>query len=160
MSDLNNKTCKELRDIAKEYNITGRWDMTKQELIEAITKASDGSNDKVLPKGDTSIKKEGSIHPEGSQKVTKTTRDYLAKIELGTLIAFKRKKDVEIAMSGKYVGFENGKVLVETKQGTLFKIEPENVVWVKTGAHWPKWVFALFINGKQESEANLDNAIS
>ena len=31
---LSKETCKELRDKAKELNISGRWDMTKEQLID------------------------------------------------------------------------------------------------------------------------------
>lgn len=34
--NLQKKTCKELRELAKELNISGRWDMTKDQLIDAI----------------------------------------------------------------------------------------------------------------------------
>ena len=34
--NLQNKTCKELRELAKDMNISGRWDMTKEQLIDAI----------------------------------------------------------------------------------------------------------------------------
>ena len=33
-------TCKELREVAKKYNISGRWGMTKDQLIEAIAEAT------------------------------------------------------------------------------------------------------------------------
>lgn len=38
MKNLNEMSVKELREIAKEKNIAGRWDMTKPQLIEAIEK--------------------------------------------------------------------------------------------------------------------------
>ncbi len=34
--NLQGKSCKELRERARELNIVGRWDMTKEQLIEAI----------------------------------------------------------------------------------------------------------------------------
>ena len=40
-TDLQSKTCKELRELAKEMNISGRWDMTKGQLIEAILGAKE-----------------------------------------------------------------------------------------------------------------------
>ena len=155
MSDLNNKTCKELREIAKELSITGRWDMTKQELIEAIN-AHSLTDDDITFETDCIIKGEDETQSEGTQKV-KTTNDYLLSIKEGTLVAFKRNKNKDVAMSGKFVRFEDGKVLIESKQGTLFKLNPECIVWVKTGARWPKWVFSLF--NKSEEEVN-DNAVS
>ena len=46
--NLQNKTCKELRELAKGMNISGRWDMTKGQLIDAILGAE------VLKKNDES----------------------------------------------------------------------------------------------------------
>ena len=34
--NLQNKTCKELRELAKGMNISGRWEMTKEQLIDTI----------------------------------------------------------------------------------------------------------------------------
>ena len=36
MKNLNEMNVKELREVAKELNIAGRWDMNKCQLIEAI----------------------------------------------------------------------------------------------------------------------------
>lgn len=112
--ELAKMTVKELRELAKERNVVGRWNMSKDELIVAL-----------------------------STKATRTTEDYLKNIEPGTLVAFQRK---EGAISGKFVSFENGKIIVETKKGTAFKLNPEKILWVKTGDRWPKWVFTLFNN--------------
>lgn len=132
MKDLQSKTVKELRELAKEKNISGRWDMNKKQLIDAI---------------------------ESSVEIpTKTTSDYLSNIEPGTLVAFKRSNKKDLAMSGKFVSFIEGKVVIETKKGTQFRIKPENVIWVKTGTRWPKWVYSLF--NKKESEVEGDNAVS
>lgn len=161
MSDLNKKTCKELREIAKHYGVTGRWDMNKQELIEAIAYAFNLSGDEIMFEGDCTIKNECSIQSEGSQKVSKTTLEYLANAEVGTLVAFKRNSSKDIAMSGKFISLEHGKVTVESKKGTIFKLNPENIIWVKTGERWPKWVFSLFNNSKEAGkEVYSDNAIS
>ena len=161
MSDLNKKTCKELREIAKHYGVTGRWDMKKHELIDAIENAFDWSDDEIMFEGDCIIKNEDSIQSEGSQKVSKTTLEYLANAEVGTLVAFKRNSSKDIAMSGKFISLENGKVTVESKKGTIFKLNSENIIWVKTGERWPKWVFKLFNNSKEvDKEVDSDNAIS
>lgn len=157
MSDLNKKTCKELRDIAKQYGITGRWDMKKQELIEAIEGMSDLTDDKIIFEDDCIIKSEDTIQSEGSQKVSRTTLEYLNNAEAGTLVAFKRNSSKDVAMSGKLVSFENGKVTVESKKGTKFKLNPDNIIWVKTGDRWPRWVFNLF---NKDKEVESDNAIS
>lgn len=38
MKKINKMSVKELREVAKELNIAGRWDMTKAQLVEAIEK--------------------------------------------------------------------------------------------------------------------------
>lgn len=158
MSDLSSKTCKELREIAKGCAIKGRWDMTKDELIKAIQDVYIFSDDIITFESDCIIKEEDSTQHRGSQKATKTTLDYLSTVEPGTLVAFTRKSAKNIAMSGKLVSIENGKVKVESKKGTLFKLNIENIIWVKTGDRWPRWVFALF--NKNSKEVESDNAIS
>ena len=125
--NLSTKTVKELRTIAVELGITGRWDMKKSELIEAIEMMQD------------------------APQQTKSTYDYLAEAEKGTLVAFTRGNNKDIAMSGKFMGMDGNKVLVESKLGTVFKLNPENIIWVKTVTRWPRWVFSLF--SKKESEA-------
>ena len=80
MNELSTKTVKELRDVAKGLNIKGRWDMTKQELIEAINKVADLSDKNVTYETNNNIKEEIPNQSEGSQKVTKTTIDYLNEI--------------------------------------------------------------------------------
>lgn len=154
MNDLTTKTCKELREIAKGFNIVGRWDMKKAQLIEAIEQC-DWTDADISFETDCIIKEGNSNQSEGSQKVTKTTLDYLNNIEAGTLVAFKRDANKDIAMSGKFVSFEKGKVIVESKKGTKFKLRPDEIVWVKTGDRWPKWVFNLFNNS--DKEENIDN---
>ena len=124
--NLATKSVKELRDIAGELNISGRWSMKKDELIDAIAQAQENER--------------------------KTTLDYLENATEGTLVAFTRGKNKDVAMSGKFVEFNSdGKVLVESKLGTVFRLNPENIIWVKTGTRWPRWVFSLF--SKKESEA-------
>ena len=36
-NELSEMTVKELREVAKDLSITGRWKMTKQQLVEEIT---------------------------------------------------------------------------------------------------------------------------
>lgn len=157
MKDLNKKTCKELREIAKQFGIVGRWDMTKPQLVEAISKASDLTDDEIEFESDCIIKESNQIQCEGSQKLLKTTQDYLDAIEPGTLVAFKRNKNKDVAMSGKYIGVEKGKIVVESKKGTRYTLNPENIIWVKTGTRWPKWVFSLF---NRVTEGSNDYAVS
>lgn len=142
MSDLRKKTCKELRDIAKELGIVGRWDMNKQELIDAIEEVS--YDDSEITFETNCIESE----KEDTSKAKKTTLEYLNDAEAGTLVAFK-KNNSDAAMSGKFIMVENDEIVVETKMGTIFRLNPENIIWVKTGARWPRWVFDLFNPDKE-----------
>ena len=154
---MKEKTVKELREIAKELEIVGRWDMNKTQLIEAIEMAQavqELSDEDIEFEGDCIIKENNSNQSEGTQKVTKTTDDYLNNIEPGVLVAFKRNSK-DIAMSGKFVSFDENNdnlVYVESKKGTMFKITKANIIWVKTGARWPKWVFTLFNHNKSDNK--------
>lgn len=154
---MKEKTVKELREIAKELEIVGRWDMNKTQLIEAIEMAQavqDLSDEDIELETDCIIKEDNSNQSEGTQKVTKTTDDYLNNIEVGTLVAFKRNSK-EIAMSGKFVSFDENNdnlVYVESRRGTMFKIQKENIIWVKTGSRWPKWVFTLFNHNRSDKQ--------
>lgn len=157
MELLKDKTVRELREIAKELEITGRWNMTKSQLIEAIEMAQsvqELSDEDIEFEGDCIIKEDNSNQPEGTQKVTKVTDDYLRNIQPGTLVAFKRNSK-ELAMSGKFVSLDkhnNNVVCIMSKKGTMFKIQKSNILWVKTGNRWPRWVYNLFNNKETKSE--------
>ncbi len=154
---MKEKTVKELREIAKELEIVGRWDMNKTQLIEAIEMAQavqELSDEDIEFENDCIITEDNTNQSEGTQKVTKTTDDYLNNIEPGILVAFKRNSK-DIAMSGKFVSFDENNdnlVCIESKKGTMFKVPKANIIWVKTGARWPKWVFTLFNNKSEKSE--------
>ena len=154
---MKEKTVKELREIAKELEIVGRWDMNKTQLIEAIEMAQavqELSDEDIEFENDCIITEDNTNQSEGTQKATKTTDDYLNNIEPGILVAFKRNSK-DIAMSGKFVSFDENNdnlVCIESKKGTMFKVPKANIIWVKTGARWPKWVFTLFNNKSEKSE--------
>ena len=155
MEIMEKKTVKELREIAKELCIVGRWDMKKNELIEAINKVNQDFDDRNISfETDCIIKSEEVIKPEGSQNVTATTEDYVNNIKEGTLVAFKRDMSKDIAMSGKFIGYEEKtkKVIIESKRGTKYRIQKENIIWVKTGSRWPRWVYSLFNNKEVNNE--------
>lgn len=64
---------KELREVAKGYNVAGRWDMTKAQLVEAIQKIE---NEKAAAK---KAKKEVKAKKESSkEKVMKVQRAFVA----------------------------------------------------------------------------------
>lgn len=150
MKDLHNKTLGDLREIAKQLSIKGRWDMNKEQLVKAIQEHHELTSDK----SGVSNKVKPNIAPEnvseGFGKIKRTTMDYLSNVEPGTVVAFKRP-DTGAYVSGMLTEIATSYVVIETKHGTAFKVPPEAVVWVKTGKFWPKWVFGLF-NGETDDE--------
>lgn len=163
--ELQSKTVKELRVIAKEKGVKGIWTYTrKSDLIEAII-AMDVDN-VVEVKVEQAIKEtiieNDSINPDVSGNDTppsepcKPTEAYIETLKPGTLVAFKinTKDKKSLVLSAKFIRFvdgktpENGLYLI-TKNGDKCKIKAERILWVKTGARWPKWIYVLFNHDKK-----------
>lgn len=76
-----------------------------------------------------------------------TTMQYLETAELGVIVAFRTEiKGAIRTLSGKLVGRVEADAgsrmaLIETKNGSMFSIGYEDVIWVKTGDRWPRWIF-------------------
>ena len=119
----------ELLKRAKELNITGRWEMTKGELLVAIQNAM-AAND---------TPDDGYKDAQAQQR---TTDDYVKDVEVGTIVAFNvnlggKQRVLSAKVDGKST---TGQVLVQTKNGSKYRVEPKDIVWVKTGMRWPRWV--------------------
>ena len=113
---LNQFNKNELLILAKAYNITGRWDMSKDELINSIKAAKE----KIKEKRDMTIK-------DG----------YIEKVNLGCLVAFKTSNGK--VKSAKIVKM----LLLETEYKSVYKVSFDDVLWVKTGNRWPKGIYEL-----------------
>ena len=77
---LGKKTTKELRDAAKDLNIQGRWDMTKQQLIDAIAE-----------KEVEVVEVEAKVEEKESAEVVDMEKKmpYIETAEIGLIVAFK-----------------------------------------------------------------------
>ena len=104
--NLQSKTCKELRELAKGLNISGRWDMTKEQLIEAILGVENamGSENKAVIGQSTNdeckvdnrangsnVEAEVKIENEsaGTGANIDQKMSYVERIEIGTIVAFR-----------------------------------------------------------------------
>jgi hypothetical protein len=174
MPNYEKLTVKELREVAKELNIKGRWDMTKTQLIEAITgaesqKANVGGITKVIKNDENKSTTKSATdekvidntnHAEAETKEEATAnkvnveqkQKYLDNIQVGTIVAFKLSDNK--AKSAKVVkkSTKNRKLQVETSYGAQYIIPFENVIWVKTGSRWPKGVYNM-LKGVDVNEA-------
>lgn len=82
-------------------------------------------------------------------------RSYIDESVVGNLIAF-RTSDYKVK-SAKIVkkSVDAEKLLVETKYGKQFLISFDDVVWVNTTGHWPRWVYNLLKGIDREVECEI-----
>lgn len=127
MDNFSSKTVKELLNIAKEYQIVGRHDMKKQQLIDAILEF-----EKALSEATT----------------IKTHEDYVKNLKSGDLIAFQFYNPFgkKIVRSAKVVDAYPGEIglTVQDKIGNEYFVYKSNILWVKTGKRWPKYIYSMF----------------
>lgn len=171
------KTKKELRVIATELEITGRWDMTKPQLIDAILRAKSakvGEHEMVdenLQSANDECKvesHEGENNVEVENKFENKSADvkvnmeqkmsYIENIDIGTIVAFRlsngKVKSAKVARKST----KNRKLKLETDYGAEYIVSYEDIVWVRTGKRWPRGVYKLLkgqvdANGKEKIEA-------
>lgn len=156
-------TVKELREIAKELDIKGRWDMTKTELINAIMQAESVESEEPQENENVGgIKRIESaevenviddkaevVESETKEKETDNNKSkYLEAIQIGTIVAYKCGEGK--AKSAKVVkkSIKNRKLQVETSYGAVNVISFDDVLWVKTGKRWPKGIYNMFKGNK------------
>lgn len=130
MDNLPSKTVKELLVIAKEYQIVGRHDMKKQQLIDAI------------------VEVEKALNETTASTVSKSRDDYIKNLKSGDIVAFQFYSPFgkKIARSAKVVDAYPGEVgvTVKDKLGNEYFVYKSNILWVKTGKRWPKFVYLMF----------------
>ena len=156
---LQSKTCKELRDLAKELNISGRWEMTKGELIEAILGAEEVSVPKE-PNETKSAKEEGKVDNQedvvveekdekesaGNEPVQinmEQKMSYVENVEIGALVAFRLSSGKVKSAKVVRKSTKNRKLKLETDYGAVYVVSFEDIIWVRTGKRWPKGVYRL-----------------
>lgn len=169
--NLQKKTCKELRELAKELNISGRWDMTKDQLIDAIlgaevvenTNESESAKDEckvdnqenvveVEDKEDKVEKESANVDVDMAQKMP-----YIENIEIGTLVAFRLSNGKVKSAKVTRKSTKNRKLKLETDYGAEYIVSFDDIVWVRTGKRWPRGVYKLLKglvddNGKEEQK--------
>ena len=165
---LQNKTCKELRELAKDMNIFGRWDMTKGQLIDAILGAE------VLKKNDESESAKDECKIDNHNIVEAENKDekesanvsidmkqkmpYIENIEIGTLVAFRLSNGKVKSAKVMRKSTKNRKLKLETDYGAEYIASFDDIVWVRTGKRWPRGVYRLLKglvdeNGKEEQKS-------
>lgn len=171
------KTKKELRVIATELKITGRWDMTKPQLIDAILRAKSAKVSKqenTVDENPQSANDECKVdnheceNVEAEDKVENESANvkvnmeqkmlYIENIDIGTIVAFRLSNGKVKSAKVTRKSTKNRKLKLETSYGAEYIISYENIVWVRTGKRWPRGVYKLLkgqvdANGKEKIES-------
>lgn len=174
---LESKTRKELRVIATELKITGRWEMTKEQLIDAIlgaTSAKVGEHENVagenLQSANDEVKadNQGCENVEAEDKVENESAgvnvnmeqkmSYIENIDIGTIVAFRLSNGKVKSAKVTRKSTKNRKLKLETDYGAEYIVSYEDIIWVRTGKRWPRGVYKLLkgqvdANGKEKIEA-------
>ena len=173
---LESKTKKELRAIATELEITGRWDMTKPQLVDAILRANSVEYNKknVVDENPQSANDECKVdnheceNVEAENKVENESASvnvnmeqkmsYIENIDIGTIVAFRLSNGKVKSAKVTRKSTKNRKLKLETDYGAEYIISYEDVIWVRTGKRWPRGVYKLLkgqvdANGKEKIEA-------
>lgn len=154
---LQSKTCKELRELAKERNISGRWDMVKEQLIDAILEAEEVSipkkpNKKKSAKDENKVDNQvNNVEVENKDEKESANVDvdmtqkmpYIENIEIGTLVAFRLSSGKVKSAKVIRKSTKNRKLKLETDYGAEYIVSFDDIVWVRTGKRWPRGVYKL-----------------
>ena len=172
---LEAKTRKELRAIATELNITGRWEMNKEQLIDAIlgaNNAEDSKRENVANENLQSAKDECKVdnheNVEAENKVENESASikvnmeqkmhYIENIDIGTIVAFRLSSGKVKSAKVIRKSTKNRKLKLETDYGAEYIVSYEDIIWVRTGKRWPRGVYKLLkgqadANGKEKIKA-------
>lgn len=153
-------TCKELREVAKKYNISGRWDMTKDQLVEAIAEATKvvDETEKVQENEEATLQKTDVCECDSVEAENKygSKMDYIEKVEIGVIVAFRLPTGKVKAAKLMNRSTKKRLLKLETEYGAEFIVPFEDVIWVKTGRRWPRGVYNL-LKGIKENEEGKKN---
>lgn len=146
--DLESLTVVSLREIAKKYDISGRWDMTKEQLIAAILGAekksvSENKSAKEEEKvGNQDAEVEDKVEKE-SASINEEKEMYIANANVGTLVAFRlsngKVKSAKITRKSS----SKRRFKLETSYGAEYIVPFEDIIWVRTGKRWPRGIYRL-----------------
>ena len=132
--ELTNKTVAELTDICKENGLTyykGKKKLTKAEMVEKILVSNDIQED-IL-----------KTIQESAEETTRSDKSsYVETVQLGTLVAF-REPETDKLNTAKVVAknSKNRMLKLITQYDAEFIVSYDSIVWVKTGARWPRGIY-------------------
>ena len=130
-----------LRTLAKRYFIQGRWEMTKEDLIDNIVKSGRlNMMDVYFNEGEECMDIKEELMEMRNKR---STKDYGKTAEVGIIIAFESPTPDRQLISGKITKIVADRFAfeVQTVKGAKYIVFPDNVKWYKTGRRWPKHIY-------------------
>ena len=148
---LKSKTCKELREFAKELNISGRWDMTKEQLIEVILRVgedksaekSESAKEEVKVDNQENVEVEAKVENKSANINMDQKMSYIENVSLGTIVAFRLSNGKVKSAKVVRKSTKNRKLKLETDYGVEYIVSYDDIIWVRTGKRWPRGVYNL-----------------
>lgn len=67
----------------------------------------------------------------------KSREYYINLLRVGNIVAFKYDDNM---FSGKVIEIADD-IVVKTKNGSVYTIKKDSIVWVKNGTHWPVGIY-------------------
>lgn len=168
------KTLKELRKIATKLQIVNRWDMTKDQLIDAIlrvesakTSNENEANENLQSTNDEckidnhkckNVEVENKVENESAGINMEQKMSYIENVEIGTIVAFRLSNGKVKSAKVMRKSTKNRKLKLETDYGAEYIVSYDDIVWVRTGKRWPKGVYKLLkgqvdVNGREKIKA-------
>lgn len=148
-AELEKNKQRELAKMATRLGIKGAHDMRKADVIEAILEVeilreclverSAGDNkidDQSVAEAVTKDEK------ETASTVAEDKLQYIQSAEIGTIVAFRNNNKVRSAKIVKR-STKNRRLMLETQYGAQYIVSYDDIVWVRTGAKWPRGVYKL-----------------
>lgn len=153
--ELQVKNVSQLRDIAKGYSVKGRWDMNKNQLVDAILEVEEVKVDKDA-KVEVKIDNEEVVKDSDSKTEKEVTANedkmrYVRDVKIGTIVAFTTNGTTR---SAKVTNKSSSKQLLklEDRQGVEYIIPYADVIWVRCGKRWPRGVYNALTGGKRNGK--------
>lgn len=86
---------------------------------------------------------------------TPKQKEYVKNAKEGNIVAFKTTNGKVKSAAVEMNDSENGTLHLVTKYGAKYIVEYDNVLWVKTGNRWPKYIYVLLkgVNSRNENES-------
>lgn len=144
----------ELASLCKEKNIPhyrGKTRFRKDEMIEAILK-DESVEEKIEIEAEAGVVAKEEKETTSIQQLP-GTKEYLEKIQVGTLVAFKEASGKLNTAMVKNASFKRQQLRLVTQYDKEFIVPFDDVIWVRTTGRWPRFV----LDALKQQQRRLQN---